>query len=44
MNLELLLILSQSEMVTKLYNGGPLLTVLHKLLSLLSPSIDIEYL
>lgn len=28
MNLELLLILSQSEMVTKL-NGGPLLTVLH---------------
>lgn len=29
MNLELLLILSQSEMVTKLNNGGPLLTVLH---------------
>lgn len=37
MNLELLLILSRSEMVTKLYNGGPLLTVLHKTTEFVKP-------
>lgn len=37
MNLELLLILSQSEMVTKLYNGRPLLTVLHKTTEFVKP-------